>query len=708
MAYHFSANQFEKAYSAKRLCNWELPKWYPPKPRAHKQPTIIITDNNGHLLCSAERSDKNPWGYFRSTYELPHKITRKFADEYNECLIRKHKWRNFPRKKSVCGKKDEPPKCEDKCETVRRIFSPGEKGIGKCAKGQDKKRFDLEYVPGDFTPYEHQHASRDQLLQQKYERDNNIEPELPLDKLLLGDHLCQSNKPDVTLTRPLILPLTRVSSPTANAAHTSLLELTAPTESQIDPMPQVQTETSLLPQTAALTDSVGPSLEYFKQKFGYQNPDSPAVQDLEQKMPLKSITAKPNERSPSPIIPPYANFELAKRMHHDNLDHQPLPDCVVDMAFRKRQITGEHPGLALDIAPFATGVGIRTHNAGPTHCTKMKVFRPRTCGVMPKAYAGDLSRPISSTQPDKPMTAMDLAIGWDYRPGNPADEPQPPPHIDGSADTAGPAVFNYVKTPRDEPTTDLGRSAGVFNSTLGETGFFEKDIMRRKSDFSGRIIERDTDCPCSTDDCMVRAAPPRAHSVTRDCAMPSNRLSKHYQSTPNIMAEGYRALRQKYLGGSGDRVAASCEALAPEHGCRRSKQNMGAPGFLSRARSRLCHKVAPEPPLCYHAAPPRAICKIPFRVGVPKYNAAGHFISTDSGCSMASHNASRVLVVPRQRDPYAKRNYDIDTLVPPFRCFGGGAGEGGYPEHWRLASVYQHAYKPLEQRRRPLLQTVYK
>ncbi|XP_053951592.1 uncharacterized protein LOC128858984 [Anastrepha ludens] len=711
MAYHFSANQFEKAYSAKRLCNWELPKWYPPHPRKHKAPTKVIANTNGRLLNDIARTDKNPWGYFRSTYELPRKITRNFADEYNECLIRKHKWRNFPRKKSVCAKNDEPPKCEDKCETVRRIFSPGEQGIGKCAKGKEKKYFDLEYVSGDYTPYGAQHNSRAQLLQQKHERDNNFEPELPLDKLYLGDHLCRSEKPDVTLTRPLPLPLTRVSSPSAAKLTPKRTDAEPPalTVPQSDLMPPVQTETSLLPQTAALTDSVGPSLEYFKKKFGYQNPDSPTVQNLEQKMPLNSITVKPNERSPSPVIPAYANFELAKRMHHDNLDHQPLPDCVVDMAFRKRQMTGEHPGLALDISPFATGVGIRTHNAGPTHCTKMKVFRPRTCGVVPKAYNGDLSRAISSAQSQhKPMTAMDLAIGWDYRPANPANEPQPPPHIDGSDDTAGPAVFNYVKTPRDETTTDLGRSAGVFNSTLGETGFFDKDIIRRKSDFGDRITERGADCLCNTDDCVARA--PRARSMTRNCTMPTNRLCKQYQSSPNMLVdEGYRALRQKYLGGSGGGVTGSCEALIPERGCRRSKANAGAAGFLRRARSRLCHKVAPEPPHCYHAAPARAVCKAPpFRVGVPKYDAAGYFVSTDSGCSMEANNASRVLVVPRQRDPYAKRNYDIDTLVPPFRSFGGGAGEGGYPEHWRLASVYQHAYKPLEQRRRPLLQTVYK
>jgi len=93
---------------------------------------------------------------------------------------------------------------------------------------------------------------------------------------------------------------------------------------------------------------------------------------------------------------------------------------------------------------------------------------------------------------------------------------------------------------------------------------------------------------------------------------------------------------------------------------------------------------------------------------VPKHNASGDFVGIEPGCGGGGGGGGRVLVVPRPRQPYAKKNYDIETLVPPFQSQAGGAGQGGYPEHWRLASVYQHAYKPIDQRRRPLLQTVYK
>ncbi|XP_075155765.1 uncharacterized protein LOC142229112 [Haematobia irritans] len=406
----------------------------------------------------------------------------------------------------------------------------------------------------------------------------------------------------------------------------------------------------------------------------------------------QTITGKPNERCPSPVVPAYANFELAKRMHQTNLDHQPLPDCVADLAFRKLQITGDNTaaGLALDIDPIASGVGVKTHNAGPTHCTKMKVYRPQTSGVVPRSYSSDNFRSYSAA-PDKKMGAMDLAICWDYKP---AQEPPIPRHIDGSNDSAGPAVFNFVKSPRDDPAPNTGRSAGVFTSTLGEAGFFDKDIMRRKTDFGGHKIETD-------EDLNLCRPMPRARSVSRDNSACDRlrRLTKTFQSSPDIADHDYKALREKYLG-------PGCDFETPiEPGCKRG-------GFFKRARSRLCHKIAPDPG-CFpkHCSERRMPCsKAAFRAGVPRYDAGGHFVSADSGCSMGSHHAphQRVLVVPRPRNPYAKKNYDIDTLVPPFKSYAGGAGEGGYPEHWRLASVYQHAYKPMQSRRKPLIQTVYK
>ncbi|KAH8287540.1 hypothetical protein KR054_009963 [Drosophila jambulina] len=472
--------------------------------------------------------------------------------------------------------------------------------------------------------------------------------------------------------------------------------------------------------------------------------------DLIKKMPLHSITEKPNERCPSPVVPAYANFELAKRMHQDNLDHQPLPDCVADLAFRRAQISGGHAGLSLDIDPIATGVGVKTHNAGPTHCTKMKVFRPKTGGgIVPTALGGsDPFRGVGSA-PAKKMGPMDLAICWDFKPANPSDEPRLARHIDGSNDSAGPAVFTCVKTPREEQSADLGRSAGVFTSTLGEADFFDKDILRRRTDFGGARLDREDPCACD----YSPPARQRARSVSRDssashCRRPGlgsgggggggggggvsfgnlaelpgrgmpDRLAKQYQSSPLLGDKTYQALREKYLGPDSGQDGCQPMDCRPSGGppCKRD-------ALLRRPARRLCHKVGPAPRCCPpafghghshghgHGHGHCLTSKAAFRAGVPKHNASGDFVGVEPHCGGGGGGGggggARVLVVPRPRQPYSKKNYDIDTLVPPFQSQAGGAGQGGYPEHWRLASVYQHAYKPLDQRRRPLLQTVYK
>lgn len=88
-----------------------------------------------------------------------------------------------------------------------------------------------------------------------------------------------------------------------------------------------------------------------------------------------------------------------------------------------------------------------------------------------------MDRPHSSI-PEKKMGPMDLAICWDYRP---RDEPRQPAHIDGSNESAGPAIFSVVRTPRAPDTAAVtGRSTGaLFANTFGEENFFDKDLVKR-------------------------------------------------------------------------------------------------------------------------------------------------------------------------------------------------------------------------------------
>jgi hypothetical protein len=68
---------------------------------------------------------------------------------------------------------------------------------------------------------------------------------------------------------------------------------------------------------------------------------------------------------------------------------------------------------------------------------------------------------------------------------------------------------------------------------------------------------------------------------------------------------------------------------------------------------------------------------------------------------------SKPLIVPQPRKPFSKRSYSIATLAPPFSLWPDGSRAQDYPDHWRLASVYQHAYKPPQLRRKPLLASVF-
>lgn len=74
-------------------------------------------------------------------------------------------------------------------------------------------------------------------------------------------------------------------------------------------------------------------------------------------MKKREVTEKPGDHGPpSPIVPAYSNFQTARRMHADNLEHQPLPDAVADKAYRRLQVQGLiNPGMALDIIPQVTG-----------------------------------------------------------------------------------------------------------------------------------------------------------------------------------------------------------------------------------------------------------------------------------------------------------------------------------------------------------------
>jgi len=74
MATNFSANQYENAFKAFKLGNWQTPSNYREAPRSLDGHTKIIANSQGHLEAGVPRSRENPWGNFVGTWDLPKQI----------------------------------------------------------------------------------------------------------------------------------------------------------------------------------------------------------------------------------------------------------------------------------------------------------------------------------------------------------------------------------------------------------------------------------------------------------------------------------------------------------------------------------------------------------------------------------------------------------------------------------------------------------
>ncbi|XP_065348000.1 uncharacterized protein LOC135944756 [Cloeon dipterum] len=76
-------------------------------------------------------------------------------------------------------------------------------------------------------------------------------------------------------------------------------------------------------------------------------------------------------------------------------------------------------------------------------------------------------------------------------------------------------------------------------------------------------------------------------------------------------------------------------------------------------------------------------------------------------CDHKRPHTAKLNAVPKPKMPFSKRSYSIGTLAPPFSLWPDGTKRQDYPDHWRLASVYQHSFKPIHLRKKPLLASIF-
>lgn len=426
--------------------------------------------------------------------------------------------------------------------------------------------------------------------------------------------------------------------------------------------------------------------------------------------PSKSSSNKlREERAKSAFAAAFYNFQTAKKMAQDNLDHQPLPDAIMDKNFIDLQAQGDpNPGLGLDVKLTTTGIGYKGYKVGPTQCTKLKVYRPKTCGVLPKHLdKSTMSDPIEgeTIKLDPKIGPMDLAIRWDYRPKN--REPKLPRHIDGSNDIV-PAIFTLVQqVPHKENTTQFERFEGVFHNTQGEIDFFDRDLILKRKDYQKKH-EKERDCTCGTDVASF-ADVPGSESITRknrpkttksDSLIYVNSGSgngRRCKSSPNMsMIVNPRSMTEP---GSITTAVDDPRKIPVNHLPRETneqKKIIKQPRYANPTIPRLCYQMRHD-----------------YERMMKKYFLTNELMKLDenNNCPMITEtppisNKPKVIYVPRPKQPYKKKNYQIDSLAPPFSSWTGRGDE--FPNHLRLTSIYQQAYKKKESRKRPFLQSIHR
>ncbi|KAL0267189.1 UNVERIFIED_CONTAM: hypothetical protein PYX00_009536 [Menopon gallinae] len=454
------------------------------------------------------------------------------------------------------------------------------------------------------------------------------------------------------------------------------------------------------------------------------------------------------DKSPGKRTP---DFLIAKRYQEENLKHQPLPDVIEDPVFKALGSSRHpNPGCQLNLKPNAAAIGWRGYTApGPTQCSKMRIYRPKTAVTDAVKGPKDQRPKTSDPKTEKHFSQMELAICWDLIPEDPSDEPKRSPHIDGSNGSVAPAVFSIVK-----PESGEEGPKQSFNGSPQAVA--ERILPDIQSDNAANLPSHNNDTvpvPINTNKEAImthikpasnspgsykkQGTPNSLNSITSSAAEiarknpktawtgtdTSKTLSRRLldlqkeNSNPNIMNRGIESWRnsidsdtshlsrKKQYQSSPNLVSAGCQTnrrcsgsnCGTEKSSSKGSDGSGKEPKTNRKKIRSCDYCdrADSNPGC-NRNQEKSEFKCAFKAGVPN----------NGSSNSTTPPSEKQLKIPKMRLPYAKRSYSISTLIPPFSLWPDHHGQD-YPDHWRLASVYQHSYKPIDYRKKSLLASVY-
>ncbi|KOC70604.1 hypothetical protein WH47_03620 [Habropoda laboriosa] len=310
--------------------------------------------------------------------------------------------------------------------------------------------------------------------------------------------------------------------------------------------------------------------------------DDPVRKEVKEDVPLPL----PENRSLC-----YDRFAIAKKLHAENLEHQPLPDRVDDSIFKN----------------------VRSQGCCCGSCKHCERTDEDCLKKLSRRY-----EPVLGYK--EPKTKMDLAICWET-PVDPVYEPHKPAHIDGSEGGLAPAIFSLVQhTSTSRASLHSGSARKEEPPTSGRGRYRSQEDGNHSGNENKVVDSKDGKCCC---ECLCKD-------------LDKVKISKKIQ-----------------VGGGPRNVSfrkcVACEAKNIKEDPRLIRSAVGLALGMEKSENN------------------------PRKTGIKS-------------------------TIPRPRTPFARRNFCIDSLSPPFSVVN-GYRDADFPEHWRLMSVYQQSYRNPYRRR---------
>lgn len=469
-----------------------------------------------------------------------------------------------------------------------------------------------------------------------------------------------------------------------------------------------------------------------------------------------------------PLSKGHNHAMVAKTLAKENLMHQPLPDNFDNDVHKICNDNG---------CKDTKAVGCKCYGVpGPTQCSKIKVYRPKTAHELQREPARSSSCdqcPMDSVKADKKelYSDIDYAICWDLCPPG-HKEHQKPPHLEERNGSLAPAVFTLVpsrdpspclyepkrdglhspKPPRVlsskccpkpnqneekdvretkwiETTTPVNPSAvmTIVKKPESEENFFsykQTPLLQQKARCSSctslrsrsRKKQETNPKPWTSENSMGPSRADYQRLLDRRDTIEQRLRQRNIHSSSPILAElgqangierninyNHQELKRN-SGGSHPEICTHQSDLynqentnGKEYKCHCFTKNNHQQANQNdqnsaNGRKYKCHCMTTNED---HKTRPKTC------------NGSVHSNNSRSLNSSASSNSRKNgLNPPKLKNHVTKKSYSIPTLSPPFTLWPGTTGQD-YPGHWRLVSVYQHSYRPIEMRKRNLLKCIY-